>query len=78
LTPYREADVNMASAWECSRNDVFEGCAVILATLLVWLFTSAWPDLLVATVLLIVFVRSATRVLRAASRQLRGDALIPG
>src|SRR3546814_11437057 len=23
LTPYRRGDVNMASAWECSRNDAF-------------------------------------------------------
>ena len=29
LTPYREGDVNVASAWECSRNDIFEGLAVL-------------------------------------------------
>jgi len=76
LSPFRSADVNMASAWECSRNDVYEGGAVILTTLLVWLFSSGWPDLLVAAALLIVFVRSAARVLRAASKQLRGEALL--
>src|SRR5688572_26769241 len=25
LTPYRHGDVNLASAWECSRNDIYEG-----------------------------------------------------
>lgn len=30
LAPHREGDVNLASAWECSRNDVFEGLAVIV------------------------------------------------
>ncbi len=44
LYPYRDSDVNMASVWECSRNDVMEGFAVIAATLAVWVFGSGWPD----------------------------------
>ena len=75
LTPYRRGDVNMASAWECSRNDIFEGCAVILATIAVWLFGSGWPDLAVATILLALFIGSASRVIRAAWRQMHGDGL---
>ncbi len=72
LTPYRRGDVNMASAWECSRNDIYEGCAVILATLAVWLVSSGWPDLVVAAVLLALFTRSASRVIRTAWRQMQG------
>lgn len=71
LTPYREGDVNLASAWECARNDIFEGFAVLVAALLVWLFGAGWPDLLIAIALLIMFVRSATRVLRASLRELK-------
>jgi Co/Zn/Cd efflux system component len=70
LHPYRHNDVNMASVWECSRNDVFEGFAVIAAALLVWLFDSGWPDLLIALALLIMFLRSAFRVLLSAWRDL--------
>ncbi len=40
LYPYRNGDVNMTSVWECSRNDVMEGVAVISATLAVWVFDS--------------------------------------
>ena len=68
LTPYRHGDVNMASAWECSRNDVFEGFAVLLAAVGVWLFDAGWPDLLIAAALLVMFLRSAWRVLRSAWR----------
>ena len=71
LTPYRSGDINMASAWECSRNDIYEGFAVILAALLVWVFGAGWPDLLIAAALLILFLRSATRVLRAAWKESR-------
>ena len=77
LTPYRHGDVNMSSVWECSRNDVMEGFAVIAAALAVWLFSSGWPDIVIAIALLVLFTRSAIRVLRGAWREMR-PALSPG
>ena len=71
LTPFRSGDLNMASAWECSRNDVFEGCAVVLTAAGVWALDSGWPDVVVASVLLVMFLRSAGRVLTNAMRALR-------
>lgn len=71
LSPYRNGDVNMASAWECSRNDVGEGLAVLAAALGVWLFGNGWPDLLVAIALLALFLSSGLRVLRTALARLR-------
>ena len=66
LSPYRDGDVNMSSAWECSRNDVWEGFAVLAAAGGVWLFGSGWPDLVIGAFLLVLFARSATRVFRNA------------
>jgi Co/Zn/Cd efflux system component len=74
LNPYRAGDINMASAWECSRNDIYEGVAVILAAALVWAFGAGWPDLVIAAALLVLFLRSAVRVLRAAWRESRPSA----
>lgn len=71
LTPFRHEDVNMASVWECSRNDVAEGFAVLIAAAGVGVFGSGWPDLAVATALLLLFLRSAWRVLRASLAALR-------
>lgn len=71
LTPYRHGDINMSSSWECSRNDVAEGCAVLLAAALIWWTRSGWPDLLIATALLVMFLRSALRVARGAWAELR-------
>ena len=68
LTPYRHGDVNMASAWECSRNDVTEGFAVLAAAAAVWVFDAGWPDLIIASLLLLMFLRSAIRVFRMAWR----------
>jgi Co/Zn/Cd efflux system component len=70
LTPFKTGDVNMSSAWECSRNDVFEGGAVIVTTIAVAMLGSAWPDVFVAIALLAMFLRSAIRVLGGAWRAL--------
>lgn len=71
LTPHRRSNVNLASVWECSRNDVIEGVAVILAAIAVGLSGSGWPDIVVAAILLLVFLRSSVRVFRAALAALR-------
>ena len=75
LYPYRNSDVNMTSVWECSRNDVMEGFAVIAATLAVWVFGSGWPDILVAIALLALYLRSASRVLKNAWLELYPELL---
>jgi Co/Zn/Cd efflux system component len=75
LTPYRNGDVNMSSAWECSRNDVSEGIAVIAAALAVWMFGSGWPDLIIAIGLLLLFLWSATRVIHRAWQELHSTEL---
>ena len=71
LTPYRHGDVNLASAWECSRNDIADGVAVLAAAGLVFVSAVGWPDVLVAAILLVVFTRSSARVLEQALRGLR-------
>lgn len=68
LWPFRAGDVNLASAWECSRNDVGEGLAVLAAAAGVWLFDAGWPDLLIGAALLLMFLRSAWRIFRAARK----------
>lgn len=70
LWPYRQGDVNLASAWACSLNDVYEGLAVIAASVAVAVFDAGWPDLLIAAALLLLFLRSAWTVARAAWAEL--------
>lgn len=71
LNPFKAGDVNMSSAWECSRNDVIEGGAVIATTIAVAMLGSAWPDIIVAIALLAMFLRSAIRVLGSAWKALQ-------
>ena len=47
LMKHRKEDINVRSAWICSRNDVTANLAVIGAGVLVAYSQSAWPDILV-------------------------------
>ncbi|MEP7346424.1 MAG: cation transporter [Gemmatimonadaceae bacterium] len=74
LWRHRNEDINMNSVWECSRNDIASNLAVLLAAAGVWATESSWPDLLVASCLVVLFLRSAARVLFAARTALHGAA----
>jgi cation diffusion facilitator family transporter len=71
LWRFRTQDVNMASTFECSRNDVISNIGVLLAALLVALLASPWPDILIGSVMAALFLRSAVRVIAEAAPQLR-------
>jgi Co/Zn/Cd efflux system component len=66
LWKHREEDVNMASVWECSRNDIAANLAVLVGAAGVWLFDAGWPDILIGSLLVLLFIRSAIRVFRAS------------
>jgi Co/Zn/Cd efflux system component len=71
LWRFRAQDVNMASTFECSRNDVIANVGVIAAAVAVALSGSPWPDIIVAGVIAAIFLRSAIRVIGAALPAMR-------
>jgi Co/Zn/Cd efflux system component len=73
LWRHREEDINMSSVWECSRNDVASNLSVFVAAAGVWWFDTAWPDLLVASALVLLLLRSSARVIGGAIRELRSQ-----
>lgn len=77
LWKHRREDINMASVWECSRNDVVENVAILVATLAVWVSKSQWPDLLVAAVLIVILFRSAGRIIAKSYAELKRTRLDP-
>jgi cation diffusion facilitator family transporter len=66
LWRHRADDLNLRSAWLCSRNDVLANGAVLLAALGVRLTGSAWPDVLVGLAIAALFGSSAAGVIRQA------------
>jgi len=69
LWRHRGDDINMRSAWMCSRNDVIANASVLLAAGGVALTGSAWPDILVGLAIALMFGTSAVQILRDARRE---------
>jgi Co/Zn/Cd efflux system component len=66
LIRFRNGDANVRSAWLCSRNDAIGNIAVMLAGSGVWVTNSAWPDLVVASLMAGLFFWSALQIIRLA------------
>lgn len=71
LWQHRADDINMSSVFECSRNDIASNLSVFLAAGGVWLFQSGWPDVIVASLLALLLLRSSARVIRGAFNEIR-------
>jgi Co/Zn/Cd efflux system component len=70
----RDDDVNMRSAWLCSRNDVVANVGVLLAAGAVAVTGSGWPDIAAGLAIAWMFGASAARVLRDGVRVRRDVA----
>ena len=73
LWRFRAQDVNMASTWECSRNDVISNVGVLAAAAMVAVTSSPWPDILIGLAMAAVVLRSAVRVLGESVPQLKAQ-----
>lgn len=75
LARFREGgDANARAIWLFSRNDALANVAVIVAAGLVAWTGTAWPDLVVAAVIALLFLRSASEIVRDATAELREGA----
>ncbi len=70
LYAYRDGDSNMRSVWLCTRNDAIGNVAVILAALGVFGTGSAWPDLLVASIMASLALQASWQVIIQARAEL--------
>lgn len=71
LWKFRSQDLNMASTFECSRNDVISNCGVLVAAAVVAATSSPWPDIIIGSAMAAIVLRSAIHVLGNALPRLR-------
>jgi Co/Zn/Cd efflux system component len=71
LWAYRYGDSNMRSVWICSRNDVVGNLAVLLAALGVFGTGTAWPDIIVATVMACLALQGAVVIIKQAYGEIK-------
>jgi cation diffusion facilitator family transporter len=74
LLRHRSDDINMSSAWVCSRNDIVSNVGVLIAAGAVSVSGSKWPDVVIGSGIALYVLASALAVFRGARRVLHGDA----
>lgn len=71
LWAYRAGDLNMRSAWICTRNDVLGNLAVLVAAVGVFGTGTGWPDIVVAAIMAGLAIEGAATVIRQSLGELR-------
>ncbi|MFN3728061.1 MAG: cation transporter [Allosphingosinicella sp.] len=71
LFQFRTGDANMRSVWICSRNDAIGNIAVVAAAAGVFGTGTAWPDLIVASVLATLGLAGGWQIIGQARGELR-------
>lgn len=71
LSRYRQGDINMRSAWVCSRNDMVANGGVIVAGALVLFLGSPWPDIVVGALIAGLILTSSVKVIADAVKELK-------
>lgn len=69
LLRHRHTDLNVSSAWICSRNDVVANIGVILAGTMVFYFETMWPDVVVGILIACMVLVSSVGIVREALQQ---------
>jgi cation diffusion facilitator family transporter len=71
LYRHRSDDLNMRSTWLCSRNDIIANLVVLAAAGGVALSGSLWPDVVVGVAIALLFLRTASTVLKESVHEYR-------
>lgn len=70
ISKHRNGEVHMRASYIFSKNDVIANLGVIVASGLVYLTASRWPDLIVGSIITIVVMRGGFGILAEARREL--------
>lgn len=71
LVRHKNDDLNMKSVFICSRNDIVANFSVIVAALLVSVFQSKWPDIIVGGFIAGLFLHSSYLIIRESIPQMK-------
>jgi len=69
ISKHREGGVHMRASWIFSTNDVLANIGVVIAGVLVKVFRSPWPDLVVGAIIAVIVCRGAVSILKISSAE---------
>ncbi len=69
IAKHRHGEIHMRASWIFSKNDVIANVGVILGGVLVYLFDSHLPDLLIGFAIVIIVVRGGFAIIKDAEKK---------
>ncbi len=76
LIKHKNSDLNLKSAWLCSRNDITSNVAVIFAGFLVLYLQSNWPDIIVGLGISVMILQSSFQIIKESLVATRHVSLV--
>jgi Co/Zn/Cd efflux system component len=73
LLRFKNDDINMRSAWLCSRNDVLANLGVLVAAVAVVWTGTHWPDLAVGVIIAGLILQSSFGIFKDARAELSAE-----
>lgn len=73
IEQHRHGEVHMRASWIFSKNDVIANTGVILGGILVWLLDNRWPDLIIGSLIAIVVLNGAKRIIQDARQEMQAQ-----
>jgi len=71
ISAHRNGEIHMRASWIFSKNDVIANVGVILGGVLVYLFDSHLPDLLIGTVIALIVIKGGVSIIKASLKESR-------
>lgn len=71
IARHKDGEVHMRASWIFSRNDVIANTGIILGGILVYLFNTRYPDLLIGMAISLLVIRGGIHIIRDARNERR-------
>lgn len=69
IAKHRDGDIHMRASWIFSKNDVIANVGVIIGGLLVYIFSTRWPDLVIGSIIVGVILCGGLAIIADARRE---------
>ena len=69
ISKHKDGEVHMRASWVFSKNDVIANLGIIFAGILVYLFDSRFPDIIIGLVISIIVIRGGIHIIKDAQNE---------
>ena len=69
ISKFREGEVHMRAGWIFSRNDVIANLGVVASGILIYVFNTRWPDLVIGLIIVSVVIRGGLLIVEEAKSE---------